>query len=205
MFMKASHIDQDNQLSQAARAAGNFKTELGDQLPNLQKYARSFYSDSAQADDLVQDTIVRAMDKAHLYQEGTNLKAWLYRMMHNIFCNQHKRRKRYPHVDAEKVLPTLAESASQEEHLRLAQTQMAFNQLEPTFREALYLVTVEGMSYQQAAQVMDVKVGTVKSRISRARNDLLQKLKTVKLTSKTQQGKTKSKPTVDLMQYAVAA
>lgn len=183
----------------------DFKAELSHNLLNLQKYARSFCSDSAHADDLVQDTLIRAMEKCHLYQDGTNLKAWLYRMMHNIFCNKFKRAKRYQEVDAEKVLPTIADQGNQEDRIRLMKTQVAFNMLDPVFREALYLVAVEGMSYQEAAEVMDVKVGTVKSRVSRARSEILQKMKTIRLQSndnrKVEKRTYASHRYVDLMPY----
>lgn len=137
----------------------------------LRRYARLLTGDAARADDLVQDTLERACTKWSLWQPGTALKSWLLTLMHNIHLNQRRDRR---HDDGAASLDEAPEP-SHEPHTRVAQRldlQRALAELPPAMREVLLLVTVEEYTYVEAARILDVPVGTVMSRLHRAREQL---------------------------------
>jgi RNA polymerase sigma-70 factor (ECF subfamily) len=142
-------------------------------IPEMRGFARSLAGgDIHLADDLVQDTIVLALRGWHQFVPGTNLKSWLLKILHNRFRSL-KRRK---HLTAEVVADDLAMlssiPASQEGRLELAAFKRAFKALKPEHREVLVLVGVHGLPYDKVAEICDCEIGTVKSRVSRARSTL---------------------------------
>jgi RNA polymerase sigma-70 factor (ECF subfamily) len=141
------------------------------EIPRLRRYARALLRDKDRADDLVQDTILRALEKKHLYERGTNLRAWLFTLMHNHYLNSVRRSvRRGQTILVEKV--TLASPAPQLANLELRELERAIARLPEEQRETLLLIGLEGMKYDEVAQICDVPIGTVRSRLSRARTGL---------------------------------
>jgi len=141
------------------------------QIPRLRRYARALLRDEDRADDLVQDTLVRGLDKFHLYRSGTDLRAWLFTIMHNLHVNSIRRWLRQGEkIVVEKV--QLASPAPQLPHLELRDLESAIARLSEEQRETLLLVGLEGMKYEEVAQICNVPIGTVRSRLSRAREEL---------------------------------
>src|SRR5579875_430791 len=124
------------------------------------------------ADDLVQETVVRALSHAHQFQPGTNLKAWLTTILRNAYFTEKRSQGRVAQLGADAVRDTMTVSGGQEWHLRMRDFEGAFNMLPSVQREALVLVGASGFSYEQAAQMAGCAVGTMKSRVSRARLQL---------------------------------
>jgi RNA polymerase sigma-70 factor, ECF subfamily len=144
------------------------------QLPALKRYALMLTRDESRAEDLVQDTLLRAYESRHTFRAEGNLRSWLFSILHNAFINDVKRNR----ADATR-LDRYAEIAQgeqgepeQESRVRLAQIQQAFMTLHEDQRTVLYLVAVEGMSYQEAAETLGIPVGTLMSRLGRARQAL---------------------------------
>jgi RNA polymerase sigma-70 factor (ECF subfamily) len=142
------------------------------EIPRLRRYARVLLRRRPDAaDDLVQDTIVRGIEKMHLYEAGTNLRAWLFTVMHNQYVNSIRRATRQGHqMDVEKV--HLAAPASQTSSLELRDLERAIDRLPDEQRITLLLIGLEGMKYDEVAQICNVPIGTVRSRLSRARDEL---------------------------------
>jgi RNA polymerase sigma-70 factor (ECF subfamily) len=146
--------------------------ELEQLIPRLRRYARSLTRDETRADDLVQDTLIRAIDKLHLFEPGTNLVAWLFTIMRNIHINalrSAKWEREQDPSDLELPVPGLQLS-----NLALRDLARAMSALPDDQRETVMLVAVEGLAYQDAAEIMSVPIGTVRSRLSRARTRLRQ-------------------------------
>jgi len=142
-------------------------------LPHLRAFARFLARDDVQAQDLVQDTIMRALAKAHQFIPGSNLKAWLTIILRNGFYNDIRRKSRRPEVSIEVVGDTTSAPGQQEAALHMRDFERAFGLLTPSQREALLLIGASGFSYQEAAAIAHCAVGTMKSRVSRARTELL--------------------------------
>jgi RNA polymerase sigma-70 factor (ECF subfamily) len=139
-------------------------------LGPLRRYARSLTRDEVQAEDLVQDTLVRAYERRSSFRSGGNLRGWLLSILHNTFIDGRRRHlaegRRLEHAAA------LAETAAppeQEGRIRLQQVREAFLGLPEEQRAVLHLVAVEGLSYQEAAMALGIPVGTLMSRLGRAR------------------------------------
>lgn len=148
------------------------QASIVDQIPALRRYARALTGDSWAADDLVQDTLERACARWRLWLAGTDLRAWLFTVMHNLFVSQFRQEQRRAaygqSVDLDDVAHTLhAPGGSESVRLDL---QRCLLQLPPDQRAVLLLVTLEDMSYMEVARVTGVPVGTVMSRLSRARD-----------------------------------
>ncbi len=138
-------------------------------IPRLRRYARALAGDPDRADDLVQDTLERALRKFSLWRRGSDLRAWLFTLMHNLYVNQ--RRAERPMLEwNEAYLAPVA--ATQEEQLMVRDLQRALQQLPPEFREVVLLVGLEDFSYAQAAAILGIPRGTVMSRLSRGREKL---------------------------------
>ncbi len=142
-------------------------------MPALRAFARSFHRDLNDADDLVQETLAKAIANSSQFRPGTNLKSWLFTIMRNSFYNSIRitRRERpglLRCVEDERTQPS-----GQEWSLRAAEMQRMIHRLPADQREALILIAVLGVSYEEAASVAEVPVGTIKSRLNRARNGLL--------------------------------
>ena len=140
-------------------------------IPALRRYARLLTGDATRADDLVQDTLERACLKWSLWQPGSALRSWLLTLMHNLYLNQ---RRDWRHDDDHPALEDVAEPSH--EPMALAgerlDLQQALARMSPALREVLLLVTVEEYSYAEAAAILAVPVGTVMSRLHRARGQL---------------------------------
>jgi RNA polymerase sigma-70 factor (ECF subfamily) len=148
----------------------DFLDEIEAAVPALRRYARGLTGDSDRADDLVQDCLERAIRKRALWQPTGPLRAWLFRMLLNLYRNElrgRKRRGEHLPIDEMTVEPSVA--ASQHGHIALAELARALEQLPAEQREALLLVVVEGMSYAEAASTLEIPIGTLMSRLGRAR------------------------------------
>jgi len=141
-------------------------------LPHLRAFARMLARDRTLADDLVQETVVRALSHAHQFQPGTNLKAWLTTILRNAYFTEKRSQGRVAQLDIDVARDTTTVSGGQEWHLRMRDFEGAFNTLSPVQREAVVLVGASGFSYEQAAAMASCAVGTMKSRVSRARLQL---------------------------------
>ena len=148
----------------------NEAERLVELIPRLRRYARALVGDRASADDLVQDTLERAWAKLHLYRRGTDLRAWLFTVMHNVHVNKVRATRVTDTLDDE--LPELAQRASQGDTLLLRDLDRAIARLPSEQRAVLLLVTLEEMSYEEVAHALDIPTGTVMSRLSRAREKL---------------------------------
>lgn len=143
------------------------------QLASLKRYARSLVRNSADAEDLVQDALVKAYEKRSTFRTGANLRHWLFTILHNTHIDKARsnrsriRRDEASVSDADHVYP-----AAQEDAVQLKQVRDAFMRLPEEQREALHLVAVEDLSYQQAADTLGIPLGTLMSRVSRARASL---------------------------------
>jgi len=154
---------------------GDFDGMLELQIPRLRRYARALTRDFSQADDLVQNCLTRAVAKQHLWQSGTDLRAWLFTILHHQHVNHIRRSIREgSHVELEE-LPELPELTAQPDAiamLQLRDLEAALGKLELHQREVILLVGLEEMSYAEVANVLNVPVGTVRSRLSRGRDRL---------------------------------
>ena len=139
-------------------------------IPRLRRYARALAGDRPAADDLVQDTLERAWSKLHLYRRGTDLRAWLFTVMHNVYVNQ--RRAARVNVPLDEDMPELAQPVREVDTLVLRDLDAAIRRLPPDQREVLLLVALEDMSYAEAAETLGIPIGTVMSRLARAREKL---------------------------------
>lgn len=153
-------------------SAASFKKDLVGALPMLRAFARSLSGNRDRADDLVQETVVRALSNRDKFQEGTNLHAWLVTILRNQFYSEGRKRRREVE-DADGLhAARLSDVAAQPGHLELEDFLRALRLLPDEQREALILIGASGFSYEEAADICGVKVGTVKSRVSRARTRL---------------------------------
>ena len=139
-------------------------------IPRLRRYARALTGDRSAAEDLVQDTLERAWSKFHLFRRGTDLRAWLFTVMHNVYVNQMRAARPVAPLDDE--MPELARPARESDMLVLRDLDATIRRLPVEQREVLLLVALEDMSYDQAARALEIPIGTVMSRLSRAREKL---------------------------------
>jgi RNA polymerase sigma-70 factor, ECF subfamily len=148
----------------------NIAPLLEPQLPRLRRYARTLTQDVARADDLVQSCLVRALSKEHLWQPGSDLRAWLFTILHNQHVNEVRRLVREGIVvSLEDVMPNLAAAPSAAAALELRDLEQAIAQLPGEQREVILLACREGKRYEEIAAILGIPVGTVRSRLSRAR------------------------------------
>ena len=145
------------------------RAEIAAHIPRLRRYARALAGDNHRADDLVQDTLERALTKFHLWRHGSDLRAWMFTIMHNVFINQLKARRELALDDA---VEDGLQSAPQSDPLELRDLDTALRRLPVEQREVLLLVGLEQLSYAEASQALGVPVGTVMSRLSRGRERL---------------------------------
>jgi len=146
--------------------------EIGRHLGPLRRYARALMKDRNEADDLVQDSVARALSRAHCFQPGTNLRAWLFTIMHNVHVNTVRQRVIRPEGASDEALGRLVSPANQDDRVELRDMARALDTLPPEQRQVLLLVALEGLKYDEVASVLGVPVGTVMSRLSRAREAL---------------------------------
>ena len=138
------------------------------EIPRLRRYAQALTGDAARADDLVQDALERAMVKWILWRSGSDLRAWLFAIMHNLFVNQ-VRTPRLVEFRSDEDLPEQIARAPQTDGLALRDLERALAELSIEQREVILLIGLEELSYAETARVLGVPLGTVMSRLSRAR------------------------------------
>jgi RNA polymerase sigma-70 factor, ECF subfamily len=152
------------------------KDEMVALVPQLHTFARSLCRDGVRADDLVQEALLRAFDNLERFTPGTNLKAWLFTIVRNEHYSQLRRRKfEAPNYETE-FLPEPSVPPDHDGELELRDLNRALASLSPGQRTALILVSASGFSYEEAAAICGCAVGTIKSRVARARDTLLQML-----------------------------
>ena len=159
-------------------ASPQFSDQLIAVLPRLRRFARGLTGAAAEADDLVQAACERALTRAHQFQEGTRFDSWMFRIVQTIWIDQLRARdvRKEDGELAEDRLGSDAPVRRIEARLALAEVRHAIERLPPDQRTTLMLVTVEGLSYKEAAEVAGVPVGTIMSRLARARMALQQQL-----------------------------
>jgi RNA polymerase sigma-70 factor (ECF subfamily) len=153
---------------------------LADHIGALRRYARALLGDRMEAEDLVQDCLTRALSRAHLWRPGTDLRAWLFTILHNIHVNNV--RSRLAHGAAEDLTfehtpPGIAAPPDQDARLELRDLSRALDSIPEEQREVVLLVGMEGMSYEEAARVSGVPIGTIMSRLARGRDALRRRMK----------------------------
>src|ERR1700674_275422 len=162
---------------QRLKAGGVFVADIYQsieaEIPRLRRYARALARDVAAADDLVQDCLARALGKLHLWQDGTDLRAWLFTILHNQYVNHVRRaiREGAP-VGLSETEPMLTQAPHQGKRLELRDLERAIARLPEEQRAVILLVGLEGMRYEEVADILDVPIGTVRSRLSRGRETL---------------------------------
>ena len=141
-------------------------------IPRLRRYARALTGDRNAADDLVQDTLERALSRFHLWRRGSDMRAWLFTIMHNVFVNQARSRARRQHEALENEPAADAVRAPEPDWLELRDLDGALARLPHEQRAVVLLVGLEQFTYEEAARVLDVPIGTIMSRLSRGRGRL---------------------------------
>lgn len=143
------------------------------EIPRLRRYARALTRDVTRADDLVQSCLARAVAKQHLWQPGTDLRAWLFTILHNQHVNDVRRSVREGvSVAVEEVASVLTVHPNAYATLQLRDLEAAIEKLPQEQRQVILLVGLEGMRYEEVAAILQVPVGTVRSRLSRGRDQL---------------------------------
>jgi RNA polymerase sigma-70 factor (ECF subfamily) len=144
------------------------------EIPHLRRFARYLARDIDRGDDLVQECLTRAIAKNDTWTPGTNLRAWLFTILKNCHINDLRRARRAEEMPDEH--PLLTVPANQDAHMGLLEVRDAYLRLSDEHREVLLLVAIEGLQYDEAAAILNVPVGTVRSRLSRARQALRESL-----------------------------
>ncbi|MCB5202718.1 sigma-70 family RNA polymerase sigma factor [Neorhizobium sp. T786] len=160
------------------KSAGSSHREVDvvEMIPALRSFARRFYPNTSDADDLVQDTLLRALANIDKFQVGTSLKSWLFTIMRNTFCTRYGRSKREFVGIEECAALHRAVNAPQEWAVRVQEFHRALAALPEHYRDAFETVLMHGESYEAAAGRYDCPVGTIKSRVNRARVAILKSL-----------------------------
>jgi RNA polymerase sigma-70 factor (ECF subfamily) len=150
----------------------SLRTELLAAVPSLRHFALSLARDSSRADDLVQETLLKAWANIDRFEQGTNLNAWLFTILRNHFHSEHRKQ----HGEVEDIdggyAARLISIPEQPGKIALSELEVALDRLPPDQREALVLIGIDGLSYEDAATICAVAVGTIKSRVYRARTKL---------------------------------
>ena len=164
--------DKPNRPERSAGEDEAFKRELVQLIPHLRAFARTLSGDPAAADDLAQDAMMKAWDARASFQMGTNMKAWTFMILRNQFYSEKRRSWRQTQLDQEAAERTLVAVDDPEAPVALDELRQGLAMLPAEQREALVLVGAGGFAYEEAAEICDCAVGTVKSRVSRARRAL---------------------------------
>jgi RNA polymerase sigma-70 factor (ECF subfamily) len=163
----------------------HFHRLLEAEIPRLRRYARALTHNAVRADDLVQDTLTRALRKQHLWEPGSDLRAWLFTIMHNQNVNDVRRAACDDiAVDIDQFVSIMIATTDPTGSRQLQELDLAIANLPEEQRQVLLLVGLEGLSYQDTAAILRIPVGTVRSRLSRAR-DFLRKLLGVEKSATT--------------------
>ena len=161
-----------------------FKVQLGQVIPHLRAFGRSLSGSRDLADDLVQETLLKAWAARKRFQAGTNMRAWTFIILRNLFLSQMRRARFKGEWDELTASKILAAPAGQDKHIELADMQRALMHLPQPQREALILVGAGGFAYEEAAEICGCAVGTIKSRVARGRVALEELMSNGKLPSR---------------------
>ncbi|RYH07764.1 MAG: sigma-70 family RNA polymerase sigma factor [Alphaproteobacteria bacterium] len=178
-----------------------FKAELARVIPHLRAFGRSLSGNRDLADDLVQETLMKAWAARKRFQAGTNMRAWTFIILRNLFLSQMRRARFRGEWDEQSANRLLAAPASQDRHIELADMQRALLHLPQPQREALILVGAGGFAYEEAAEICGCAVGTIKSRVARGRAALEQLLDHGQLPSRRDH---KTDPSTTTLQQIMA-
>ena len=156
----------------ATAATAEFKALLQAIIPDLRAFARGLIGRTALADDLVQEALLKAWSAQHLFQPGTNFKAWCFVILRNLYMSFLRRQRFWGEWDESVAERVLSVRATQGDNLDLIDLQRALMQLPKLQREAVLLVGASGVTYEEAAEICKCAVGTIRSRVNRARTAL---------------------------------
>lgn len=149
------------------------QAQLVTEMPKLRKFAQKLTRNTAEAEDLTQSTLLRALEKKTYFETGTDLFKWTSKIMYNLFVTDYRRKTKFEtQYDPENYINNRAVEADQYAKTELKAVNKAMNQMSHEHREILVLVCVKGMQYQEVADMLNIPVGTVRSRLSRARSQL---------------------------------
>lgn len=160
----------------AGAASENVRRDLIGAIPHLRAFAISLCGNADRADDLVQETLIRAWAKLSSFTEGTNMVAWLYTILRNVFYSEYRKRRREVEDVDGRIAARQVTPPSQASHMNMRDFREALMHLPNDQREALVLVGGAGLSYEEAAEICGCALGTIKSRVNRARKRLAQLL-----------------------------
>ncbi|MCO5090330.1 sigma-70 family RNA polymerase sigma factor [Bosea sp. (in: a-proteobacteria)] len=172
---KTAPADPTGQLAQERRTEA-FKDGLIREIPNLRAFAASLSGSMQLADDLVQDTLLKAWGNSDKFEPGTSLRAWLFTILRNTYYSLYRKRGREVQDSEGTYAERMATHGNQESHLDLADFRKALAKLPEEQREVLIMVGATGLSYEEAADICGVAIGTIKSRVNRARTKLAELL-----------------------------
>lgn len=161
-----------------------FKSELTELIPHLRAFSRSLCGDATLADDVAQDAMLKAWKARERYTPGTNLKAWTFTILRNQFYSIKRRSWRSTSLEPEVAEQTIVANSDVEQSMHLNDLRRGLDMLPEDQREAIILIGASGLSYDEAAEVCDCAVGTIKSRVSRARKALETIMESGKFSSK---------------------
>ena len=178
--------DSDVPVETIPLSDADFKDELGAVIPHLRAFGRSISGSRDLADDLVQETLLKAWAARLRFQAGTNMRAWTFIILRNLFLSQMRRARFKGEWDELTASKILAAPASQDKHIELGDMQRALMHLPQPQREALILVGAGGFAYEEAAEICGCAVGTIKSRVARGRVALEALLSSGKMPSRRQ-------------------
>ena len=176
--------DNGEAIEHVALSDPEFKEQLGQVIPHLRAFGRSLSGSRDLADDLVQETLLKAWAARQRFQAGTNMRAWTFIILRNLYLSQMRRARFKGEWDDLVADRILAAPASQDKHVELGDMQRALLHLPQPQREALILVGAGGFAYEEAAEICQVAVGTIKSRVARGRVALEAILSGGQLTSR---------------------
>jgi RNA polymerase sigma-70 factor (ECF subfamily) len=165
-------VERDRNAPHGKDDEAAFRRELVGLIPHLRAFARTLAGDPASADDLAQDAMMKAWDARNSFQMGTNMKAWTFMILRNQFYSEKRRAWRQTQLDQEAAERTLVAVDNPEAPVALDELRLGLAKLPSEQREALVLVGAGGFAYEEAAEICCCAVGTVKSRVSRARKAL---------------------------------
>lgn len=154
----------------------NVSDQMVEMIPALRAFSRTFYRSASDADDLVQETLLKALANVHQFREGTQLRSWLFTIMRNTFCTRFRIARRQEHGELDSNSLKASVQPDQEWHLRGHEFEAAYRHLPEHYRTVFEYVLLEGRSYEQAAEHFRCPVGTIKSRVNRARSRLAEQL-----------------------------
>ncbi len=176
-YLKERHNNPWRRRKQSGARLSKFGVELEVHIASLRRYARALLRNRADAEDLVQEALTRAVARADTFKAGTNLRAWLFTILHNVHVNQVRSKAARPdEVDVDSVESKLVSQPRQEERVELREMMRALDELPEEQRKVLLLVALEGLKYEEVAEMLGVPIGTVMSRLSRAREAVRAKL-----------------------------